>query len=234
MKTSIIVIAHNEEAHIKACLDSLSKQTVQPDEILVIAHNCRDKTEEIARTYANINVIHLDDPEGIVYARIKGIESAQNEIILCIDGDSYAQKNWVEEMVRVLIQNDNVLVGSWVKFKGTLFGTFANWYNKYRCIKKRNTARWIWGPSMAFWKKDKERVCKILEESITLSKEIGLSRNPDDYWLALFMKEYGAIEVTNKTSVTVHTKETSNQEAAQRSAENVRNGDLMEEFFKNQ
>ncbi len=50
MERSILVIAHNEAGRIGECLESLSRQTVRPDEIVVVAHNCSDGTAEVART----------------------------------------------------------------------------------------------------------------------------------------------------------------------------------------
>ena len=50
MKTSVLVIANNEEKHIEDCLKSLTNQTQKPDEIVLIVHNSEDKTLEIAKT----------------------------------------------------------------------------------------------------------------------------------------------------------------------------------------
>src|SRR3954470_1161682 len=55
--------AHNEEAGLAAAITSLREQTEPPDEIIVVADNCTDRTEEIARelgvtvfrTHANIH-----------------------------------------------------------------------------------------------------------------------------------------------------------------------------------
>jgi len=48
-----MVLAHNEEKHIGACLDSLfDGEPGQPLEVYVMANGCTDRTEALTRTYA--------------------------------------------------------------------------------------------------------------------------------------------------------------------------------------
>jgi glycosyltransferase involved in cell wall biosynthesis len=49
----VMVLAHNEERHIEACLDSLLRgEAGQPLEIYVMANGCTDRTEELVLRYA--------------------------------------------------------------------------------------------------------------------------------------------------------------------------------------
>jgi glycosyltransferase involved in cell wall biosynthesis len=49
----VMILAHNEESHITACLDSLFHgEPGRPLEIYVMANGCTDSTEEIVREYA--------------------------------------------------------------------------------------------------------------------------------------------------------------------------------------
>ncbi len=45
----MLIPAHNEEALIGATLDSVLRQSVRPDRLVVVADNCTDRTVEIAR-----------------------------------------------------------------------------------------------------------------------------------------------------------------------------------------
>ncbi len=231
MKISVLVIAHNEEKYIRECIESLLRQTKKADEIVLILHNSTDQTRIIAEKYP-IKLILYDGPAGIVHARLEGLQYVAGDIILCIDGDSYAEENWVEEMSRVL-EKGNVLVGSQVKFKGTLFGALSNILNGLFTVSKgEKAASRIWGPSFAFWAKDKEKIKNIFKDSILLTQHLNLTRNPDDYWLALFMSKVGNLEVTDKTWVINHTKETTSLAALWRNVENLKNGRKMLAFFK--
>lgn len=230
MKISVVIIAHNEEAYIERCITSVLNQTRKADEIILLAHNCTDRTVEIAQKYP-ITTITYEGPQGIIYARLESLEYVQGDIILCTDGDSYVAKNWIEIISGQLIKG-NILVGSWMKMRGTLFGFFSNIFNRYYCVRNKNKIEhWIWGPSMGFWKKDKDFVKWVFEESIELTKKLGLTRNPDDFFLALYMKQKGVLGMTNKTHVTQHQKEKTNTNAISRNRENMKNAKKIEGYF---
>lgn len=232
MKISVLVIAHNEERYIAECLTSLLNQSRKPDEIILVVHNSTDRTEGLARKFP-ITIIPYTGPTGSIYSRIEALKHATGDIILCTDGDTVVEKNWVEVMSETLESNGNVFVGSWIKMRGTFYNLLSNIYNKYKCVRsKEKVERWIWGASFAFWGKDKDFVIETLNKTDALSKKLGLTRNPDDFWLALFMKERGSLEVTNKTHVSPYAKETSNKSAVARNFENIQNGDKMEAYFK--
>ncbi len=125
MKTSVLIIAHNEQKHIAECVRSVLDQTQKPDEVMVIVHNSTDKTLEIARQFP-VTAIEFKGAPGIISARIEGLSHVSGDVILCIDGDSVAEKNWIETMSATLQKDQNILVGSWIKFRGTIFGSLAN------------------------------------------------------------------------------------------------------------
>jgi glycosyltransferase involved in cell wall biosynthesis len=230
MKTSVIIIAHNEEQHIAKCIESLLAQTEPADEIILVAHNCTDRTEAIAANYP-ITVVPYAGPQGVIHARIKGLEHCSGEYVLSIDGDSYAAKHWIKEMVR-LLQQGHILVGSWIRFKGALFARVSNWWNWLFCSVSKNPERWIWGASIGYRGEHAAMIADFYRWSLELSKELHLSRNPDDYWLALLMSRHGSLAVTNRTWVTHYPTEISNADAIKRNRENTKNGNLMRRYFK--
>jgi glycosyltransferase involved in cell wall biosynthesis len=71
---SVIIPAHNEEAFIRKCLDSLSKQTLEKKlfEVIVINNASKDGTAGIARKY-NVRVIN-EERKSVVLARQKGVK----------------------------------------------------------------------------------------------------------------------------------------------------------------
>ncbi len=56
----VLIPAHSEEASIAAMLNALMGQSRVPDRIVVIADNCTDRTEQIARRFAAQSAIQLD------------------------------------------------------------------------------------------------------------------------------------------------------------------------------
>jgi poly-beta-1,6-N-acetyl-D-glucosamine synthase len=56
-KLLVLIPAHNEEASIASVLNALLTQTRIPDRIVVIADNCTDKTEQVARRFRGVTVM---------------------------------------------------------------------------------------------------------------------------------------------------------------------------------
>lgn len=94
MKVSVVIPAYNEGGYIEACLEHLSKQTVMPDEIIVVDNNSKDDTVEKARRFG-VKVIS-EKEQGISYARNAGFDTAQYDIICRCDGDSRVPPDWIE------------------------------------------------------------------------------------------------------------------------------------------
>jgi glycosyltransferase involved in cell wall biosynthesis len=231
MKTSVLIIAHNEEQHIEQCIHSVLQQTQPADEVVLIVHNSTDSTATIARRFP-VTVIEAGGEAGPVYARLAGLAQVSGDIILCIDGDAFAERRWIEEMTTLLQKDQHDLVGSFIHFEGSLFDDFSNIWNGHFCVSKNSKAtRWIWGASMAFWGRDKEIVKDIFEKSIVLSKQLNLSRIPEDYWLALFMSKRGNMAVTNETFVIAYAKDASFRNAVKRNKENHLNGKAIRDYF---
>lgn len=56
-KMLVLIPAHNEEATIAKTLNALLTQTRMPDRIVLIADNCTDRTEQIARRHRGVTVM---------------------------------------------------------------------------------------------------------------------------------------------------------------------------------
>ena len=81
---SAIIPAYNEEENIKTAID-ICKANKKVTEIIVVNNLSTDRTEEIAKK-EGAKVIFCDK-QGKGYAMEAGIEQAQNECIVFLDGD---------------------------------------------------------------------------------------------------------------------------------------------------
>lgn len=100
MKVSVIILAHNEEAHIGACLQRFMEQTIPPDEIIVVDNNSTDSTAKIARKF-KVRIIS-EKKQGIVFARNTGFTAAKGDVIARTDADTLVSKNWVETIHKTM------------------------------------------------------------------------------------------------------------------------------------
>lgn len=191
MKKTILVIAHNEEENIEKCLKSVSSQN--PDELIVICHNCSDRTIEISKRFQTAKVIDYRGPEGVIYARIEGFKHVTNEIVACIDGDSWALPGWLERLTSPLDHPDVSAVAGLVLIPNSLFGFFAClFFFIIHPIFKKDFKFYFWGANFACRKSDYEKVGG-LEDMISLKNKIGLHFWTDDLYLSLMLEKIGKV-----------------------------------------
>lgn len=105
---SIIIPAYNEENHLPACLDSIAKQTVKPDQVIVVDNNSTDKTCEIAQKYDFVTLVH-EKTQGLIAARNKGMNMANGDLLARLDADSIIDKVWVERCMGVFSDNEDAV-----------------------------------------------------------------------------------------------------------------------------
>lgn len=96
MKVSVIIPAYNEGKYLGNCLRSLQNQAEKPSEVIVIDNNCTDSTVKIAKKF-NAQIVK-EKSQGIAYARSKGFNSAEYEIIARCDADAVVPTDWIQKI----------------------------------------------------------------------------------------------------------------------------------------
>lgn len=87
---SVIVPIYNVEAYLRKCLDSLAAQTFADVEFLLIDDGSTDSSGEIADAYTDsrFRTFHTSN-HGLSAARNFGIENANGDWLMFVDGDDY-------------------------------------------------------------------------------------------------------------------------------------------------
>jgi cellulose synthase/poly-beta-1,6-N-acetylglucosamine synthase-like glycosyltransferase len=108
---SIVIAAHNEEAAIVSCLESVLSQTIGNSrfEVIVIDDRSSDATNRLVQiksfNHSNLRIITVKNtPPGISpkkYAVSLGIGQARNEIIVFTDADCRVPPTWLDSIDRV-------------------------------------------------------------------------------------------------------------------------------------
>jgi GT2 family glycosyltransferase len=101
---SIVSTVRNEQRHVAQLLDSLLAQE-PPFEIVVVDAESRDGTFEILTGFAQrhpqlIRVIRRSGSRGI--GRNEGARGSRGEFVAFIDGDCFADSNWLHELREAL------------------------------------------------------------------------------------------------------------------------------------
>ncbi len=111
-KVSVIIPARNEEKRIRRLLDSLTRQTLQPFEIIVVDDSSEDETKNIVRSYG-LKVVDAGDlPDhwlGKPWACWQGARTAKGEIFVFLDADTYLSENGLQKIVTSYQKRDGAL-----------------------------------------------------------------------------------------------------------------------------
>ncbi|MFW5850695.1 MAG: glycosyltransferase [Bacteroidota bacterium] len=117
MKISAVICTYNREEYILDSLMSLRDQTLDRSEyeIILVDNNSTDATPlkcmEFSRSVSDVNLnyhYYHETRQGLSYARNRGIECAQGEIIVFLDDDAVASQTYLEEIVAFFEQHTNV------------------------------------------------------------------------------------------------------------------------------
>lgn len=103
---SIIIPVYNEQSHLKTCLESIAWQTELPDEVIVVDNNSSDNSIDIAKSFSFVKVI-TEKKQGVLWARSKGFNKANSDVIGRIDADSILSENWCHN-VKKIFNNENI------------------------------------------------------------------------------------------------------------------------------
>ncbi len=102
MLVSIIIPTLNRYKYLKDCLLSLSNQNFAPDEyeILVIDNGSTDQThlvtEAAIQLFTKHHIRYIYEPEsGLLSGRHRGALEAKGDILIFVDDDIEADKNWL-------------------------------------------------------------------------------------------------------------------------------------------
>ena len=98
MTFTVIVCAYNEEELLPGCLQSLLEQSLAPHEIIVINNASTDRTAAVA-SLPGVRVV--DEPrKGLVIARETGRRVSSGDVLVYVDADCRAPRDWLRRVAR--------------------------------------------------------------------------------------------------------------------------------------
>lgn len=106
---SIVIPAYNVENYITAALDSVEKQSVLPDEVILIDDGSTDETLKIARNFKlsiPYQVVSIKN-QGQGNARNLGISLSSSEYIYFFDSDDLLKKDFIGSIKKQILSNNN-------------------------------------------------------------------------------------------------------------------------------
>ena len=111
MKVSVLIISYKRAKYLRNALDSLCRQTVQPDEVIVVLRPSNDGSEDVVNEFTsklNINLL-IQQGVGPINAYSQGIKHASGDVLLFLDDDAIAETDWISKYIHMF--DENVKVG---------------------------------------------------------------------------------------------------------------------------
>lgn len=97
MKVSLVLVSKNEEEYVKKFFASLKKQTLKPDEVILV-DSSSDNTAKIAKPFVDKLIVTPTKCAG--HARNIGVKNSKGDIIVFTDVDTILHPDWLEELVK--------------------------------------------------------------------------------------------------------------------------------------
>ncbi len=123
---SVIILTYNEEIHIKRCLDIICPVA---KDVFVIDCFSKDRTVEIAQSYANVHILQHEWPVTKYAGQFNwALENAPitTKWVMRLDADEYPLPDLIEEMqakipslgddiTGIVLRRRHIFMGKWVK-----------------------------------------------------------------------------------------------------------------------
>ena len=110
-RVSVIIPCYKLAHYLRGCVASVIRQTYQDFEIIIVnpssPDNIKEVAEQLIRDYPahRIRLVDISNYGQPACSRNMGIEQAQGEFILCLDGDDFIAPAMLEKTVAALEAN---------------------------------------------------------------------------------------------------------------------------------
>lgn len=113
IKVSVVVSCKNEEKALPCLIKSLTAQSMQNFELILVNDHSTDRTPEImseaVALFQNAICIHAKE-NGKKRAIAEGIQCASGDLIITTDADCKPERRWIETIVKFQIENPSHLI----------------------------------------------------------------------------------------------------------------------------
>ena len=148
---SIVITAYNVAPWIEESIASACRQTFKELEIIVVEDCSTDNTREILSQIKDwrVKVIYNSMNMGAGTSRRKGIEAAEGEYILLLDGDDWLEDDFIETLYNCAKEHDADIVSGGIR----IANSDGSWEGKSygNCIVEgREKLTRFWGERIVF------------------------------------------------------------------------------------
>lgn len=141
---SIIIPSYNHSKYIKKCIDSMTSQTYQDWELIIIDDGSKDNSNEIISEYNDKRITHIrQENAGAHNAINRGLSLANGEYLTILNSDDEFHKDRLQECINQFEQQPNIdFISTWISIvddDSKVLGIKEAWKNMYPWeIKNQN------------------------------------------------------------------------------------------------
>lgn len=119
-QVTVVIPTFNRQHILGRAIQSVLKQTLPPQEIIVVDDGSNDETAPILEAFSGkITVLSLTENHGVSYARNRGIERAESEWIALLDSDDYWEETKLARQADYHLRNPDLRISQcdeiWVR-----------------------------------------------------------------------------------------------------------------------
>ncbi|MDF1808552.1 MAG: glycosyltransferase [Phycisphaerales bacterium] len=116
-RVSVVICTRDREADLSLCLTSIALLDDVPEQVIVIAGNQSSCSQDLLDRFQSLNIsIELCEENNISISRNRGLELANHEIVLFIDDDATARKEWVSAFRNKFLKDSDVWIAGGLVF----------------------------------------------------------------------------------------------------------------------
>ena len=97
---TVVVVNWNRKDFLRACLESLARQTGVEFETIVVDNGSADGSAELAESEFGARVIRNRENRGFCAANNQGIAAARGEFVALLNNDAEAEPGWLAALLR--------------------------------------------------------------------------------------------------------------------------------------
>lgn len=199
MKYSIIIPVYNCEKYILDCLESISMQSINNYEVIIINDGSKDNTEIIIKEYIKDKKnfkLYTTENKGVSHARNYGIKKSKGDYILFVDGDDLVTTNYLSTIDNLVdtIKNFDLIQTQLYEFYDLKNISFTNEPIKSKKLTKAELAKATGDLCSGLARRDNiinpGPVCKIYKSSIIKDNNIKFNEDFSVFEDGIFNVEY--------------------------------------------
>ena len=177
MKISVIIPTFNRALLVKEALESVLRQKVAVDEIIIVDDGSNDDTSRVLQKYKDAIRIVRQENKGVSAARNRGIAEAKHEWLAFLDSDDLWHVNKIKRQKQALLEHTDYKIcytdeewrkdGKW-KNQKLIHQKFSGW------IYARCLPRCIISPSSVLLHRSVFETVGLFDESLPACEDYDL------------------------------------------------------------